>query len=113
MHKHIFVVDGARTPFGSFGGSFKDTSAIELGTVAARGAMDRAGVEPRDIDQVFFGNVIQTSADAIYMARHVGLKSGVPEPVVSAILEKRRPEAGDDRFGLICDAVCDILASGH
>ena len=44
--------------------------------------------------------------------RRHALKSGVPEPVVSAILEKRRPEAGDDRFGLICDAVCDILAGG-
>lgn len=44
--------------------------------------------------------------------RRHALKSGVPEPVVSTILEKRRPEAGDDRFGLICDAVCDILAGG-
>ena len=44
--------------------------------------------------------------------RRHALKSGVPEPVVAAILEKRRPEAGDDRFGLICDAVCDILAGG-
>ncbi|CAD6509049.1 carboxymuconolactone decarboxylase [Paraburkholderia sabiae] len=44
--------------------------------------------------------------------RRHALKSGVPEAVVTAILEKRRPEAGDDRFGLICDAVCDILAGG-
>jgi 4-carboxymuconolactone decarboxylase len=44
--------------------------------------------------------------------RRHALKSGVPEAVVTALLEKRRPEAGDDRFGLICDAVCDILAGG-
>ncbi|WP_321798316.1 carboxymuconolactone decarboxylase family protein [Caballeronia sp. J97] len=44
--------------------------------------------------------------------RRHALKSGVPEDVVNAILEKRRPDAGDDRFGLICDAVCDILAGG-
>jgi 4-carboxymuconolactone decarboxylase len=44
--------------------------------------------------------------------RRHALKAGVPEPVVAAILEKRRPEAGDDRFGLVCDAVCDILAGG-
>jgi acetyl-CoA C-acetyltransferase len=81
MQKDIFVVDGARTPFGSFGGSFKDTSAIELGTAAARGAMQRAGVGPEAVDQVFFGNVIQSSADAIYMARHVGLRSNIPEEV--------------------------------
>lgn len=79
--KDIYVVDGARTAFGSFGGAFKDTSAIELGAVAAKGAMDRAGFSPDQIDQVIFGNVIQTSPDAIYMARHVGLRSGVPEEV--------------------------------
>jgi acetyl-CoA C-acetyltransferase len=81
MERDIFVVEGARTAFGSFGGSFKDTSAIELGTVAARGAMERSGISPNAVDQVFFGNVIQSSADAIYMARHVGLRSGIPEQV--------------------------------
>src|SRR5947209_460482 len=81
MNKDIFVVDGARTPFGSFGGSFKDVSAIDLGTSAATAAIERSGYSPNEIDQVFFGNVIQTSADAIYMARHVGLKAGIPEEV--------------------------------
>jgi acetyl-CoA acyltransferase 2 len=81
IKKDIYVLEGARTAFGSFGGAFKDTSAIELGSVAAQGAMERAGVSPDQIDQVVFGNVIQTSSDAIYMARHVGLKSGVPVEV--------------------------------
>ncbi|HLJ69023.1 MAG TPA: acetyl-CoA C-acetyltransferase [Chloroflexota bacterium] len=81
MSKDVFVVDGARTPFGAFGGAFKDVSAIELGAAAASAAMERSDIEPSRIDQVFFGNVIQTSADAIYMARHVGLKSGVPTEV--------------------------------
>lgn len=88
MHKDIFVIDGARTPFGAFGGSFKDTSAIELGTVAAKGALQRAGCAPQDIDSVFFGNVIQTSADAIYMARHVGLKAGIPQEVPALTLNR-------------------------
>jgi acetyl-CoA acetyltransferase family protein len=79
MQQDIFVVDGARTPFGSFGGSFKDVSAIDLGTAAAKGALERSGYAPEEIEQVVFGNVIQTSADAIYMARHVGLKAGVPQ----------------------------------
>src|SRR5947209_2509462 len=81
MTKDIFVLDGARTPFGAFGGAFKDTSATDLGVVAAQGAMERSGVKPEEIDQVFFGNVIQTSPDAVYLARHVGLRAGVPQEV--------------------------------
>ena len=88
MHKEIFVVDGARTPFGTFGGAFKDVSAIDLGTVAASGAMSRSGVRPEQIDAVFFGNVLQTSADAIYMARHIGLNSGVPVEVPALTLNR-------------------------
>lgn len=88
MRKDIFVIDGARTAFGAFGGAFKDTSAIELGAAAARGAIERSGCQPDDIDQVFFGNVIQTSADAIYLARHVGLKSGIPQEVPALTLNR-------------------------
>src|SRR5690349_2780659 len=76
--RDVVVVGGARTPFGTFMGSLKDVSATELGAIAARAALERAGVDPKEIDQVFFGNVMQTSGDAIYLARHVGLKSGVP-----------------------------------
>src|SRR6476659_9513707 len=62
-------------------GKLKDFSAIELGAIAARGAMQRTGVPPSAIDHVVFGNVLQTSADAIYGARHIGLKAGVPVEV--------------------------------
>ncbi len=72
----VVIVNGARTPFGNFGGSLKDVSAIDLAVIAARAALTRSGVEPRRIDHVIFGNVMQTSADAIYGARHVGLKAG-------------------------------------
>ncbi|MBV9281148.1 MAG: acetyl-CoA C-acyltransferase, partial [Chloroflexi bacterium] len=81
MDRDVYVVEGARTPFGAFGGAFKDTSAIELGTVAAGAALERSGIQPDVVDEVIFGSVIQTSNDAIYMARHVGLKAGVPEEV--------------------------------
>lgn len=81
MTKDVFVVQGARTPFGAFGGSFKDVSAIDLGAVAARGAMERSGVPADKVDHVIFGNVIQTSPDAVYMARHIGLRAGVPVEV--------------------------------
>jgi acetyl-CoA acetyltransferase family protein len=74
----IVIVDGARTPFGAFGGGLRDISAIDLGVVAAKAALERSGVDPAWIDHVVFGNVLQTSGDAIYLARHVGLKAGVP-----------------------------------
>ncbi|HET9343749.1 MAG TPA: acetyl-CoA C-acetyltransferase [Candidatus Eremiobacteraceae bacterium] len=72
----IVIVEGARTPFGNFGGVLRDVSAIDLGVVAAKGAMKRSNVDPEKIDTIVFGNVIQSSADAIYGARHVGLKAG-------------------------------------
>ena len=74
----IVVLGGARTPFGAFMGSLKDISAIDLGAIAAREALKRARVDPKDVDQVVFGNVLQTSKDAIYCARHIALKAGVP-----------------------------------
>jgi acetyl-CoA acetyltransferase family protein len=76
--RDIVVVGGARTPFGAFMGALKDVSAIELGAIAAGAALERAGVPASDVDQVVFGNVIQSSKDAIYFARHVALKCGVP-----------------------------------
>ncbi|HZC77362.1 MAG TPA: acetyl-CoA C-acyltransferase, partial [Ktedonobacterales bacterium] len=76
--RDIVVLGGARTPFGTFMGSLKDVSAIELGAIAARAALTRAGIAPADVDQVVFGNVLQTSKDAIYCARHIALKAGVP-----------------------------------
>lgn len=84
----VYIVEGARTPFGAFGGAFKDTSATDLGVVAAEGAMERAHIDPTEIDEVFFGNVIQTSGDAIYLARHVGLRSGVPQEVPALTLNR-------------------------
>jgi acetyl-CoA acetyltransferase family protein len=77
----IFILGGARTPMAEYTGKLKDFSAIELGTIAARAAMERTGVRPADIDHVVFGNVLQTSADAVYGARHVGLKAGLPVEV--------------------------------
>ena len=74
--KSVVIVNGARTPFGNFGGALRDITAIDLGVVAGKAALKRSGVNSEKIDQVIFGNVMQTSADAIYGARHVGLKCG-------------------------------------
>ena len=79
--EEIVILDGARTPMAEYNGDFADISALELGAHAAREAMARSGIEPREIDHVIFGNALQTSGDAIYGARHVGLKSGVPKEV--------------------------------
>ncbi|MEJ2185899.1 MAG: acetyl-CoA C-acetyltransferase [Gemmatimonadota bacterium] len=79
--KDIVFLSGRRTPFGTFGGSLKDFTATELGAIASRAALESAGVQPDVIDHVVFGNALQTSADAIYLARHVGLKAGVPQEV--------------------------------
>jgi len=73
----IFLVAAKRTPFGGFGGSLKSISATDLGTHATKAALDSIGLDPELVDSIFFGNVIQTSPDAAYLARHVGLKSGM------------------------------------
>src|SRR5438094_4677046 len=76
--KDVVFLSGVRTGFGSFGGSLKDVSAIDLGGAASLHAIQRSGVPASDFGHTVFGNALQTSADAIYMARHVGLKAGLP-----------------------------------
>ncbi|CAN5663903.1 acetyl-CoA C-acetyltransferase [soil metagenome] len=77
--EQVVFLSGRRTPFGTFGGSLKEFSATQLGAHAARSALDAAGVDPAAVGHVIFGNALQTSADAIYLARHVGLQAGVPQ----------------------------------
>ena len=78
MSKDVFILGGKRTPMGEYVGALKDISAIDLGAVAARGALEATGVKPEEIDHTVIGNALQTSGDAIYGARHVALKAGVP-----------------------------------
>jgi acetyl-CoA acetyltransferase family protein len=78
MSKHVFILGGARTPMTEYVGALKDVSALELGAIAAKGAFDKTGVRPEWVDHTVIGNVLQTSSDAIYGARHVALKAGVP-----------------------------------
>jgi acetyl-CoA acetyltransferase family protein len=74
----IAIVSGARTPFGRYCGKIKDYTAQELGAVAAKAAIERAGIDPKEFDHVVFGNAQQTTGDALYGARHVGLRAGLP-----------------------------------
>ncbi len=72
----VVFLSAVRTGFGAFGGALKDLSATDLGVHAAQGALARAGLPAAQVDHVIVGNALQTSADAIYLARHVGLRAG-------------------------------------
>src|SRR5690349_23577343 len=78
MSKEVFILGGKRTAMGEYVGVLKDISAIDLGVIAARGALEATGVHTDEIDHCVIGNALQTSGDAIYGARHVALKAGVP-----------------------------------
>lgn len=77
----IVILSAVRTPFGTFGGTLRDISAVDLTVVAAQAAMARAGVQPTEIGHSIFGNVIQSTTDTVYFARHVALKAGCPVEV--------------------------------
>jgi acetyl-CoA acyltransferase 2 len=78
MSRQVFILGGARTPMTTHVGALKDFSAIELGAIASKAALERTGTKPEWVDHVVFGNVQQSSVDAHYGARHVGLKAGLP-----------------------------------
>src|SRR5512133_875221 len=86
--RDVFIVGGVRTPMAEYAGALKDVSAIELGAQASRAALARTGVKPEWIDHVVFGNVLQTSADAIYAARHVALHAGLPVDVPALLVNR-------------------------
>jgi acetyl-CoA acyltransferase 2 len=73
----VVIVAGARTPMSRYTGSFSEVSAIDLAAHASKEAIRRSGVDAGEFDHAIFGNVMQTSADALYGARHVGLKAGL------------------------------------
>jgi acetyl-CoA acetyltransferase family protein len=77
MKKEIWILNGARTPFGEYNGVLRGFSEIELGAAAARAALERSEVEPGQVEHVIFGNAMQNSRNAIYGARHVSLKAGI------------------------------------
>src|SRR2546423_12222570 len=73
----VVFLSAVRTPFGTFGGKLKDFSPVELAVHASKAAIERSGADASDIDQSIFGNVLYTTRDSIYFARHVGLRSGL------------------------------------
>src|SRR5262245_38874520 len=75
----VVITSAARTAVGSYGKSLKDVPPAELGAIAARAAIERAQIEPAQVDHVVFGNVIQTQPGDAYMARVVGMSAGIPK----------------------------------
>ncbi|HSU16288.1 acetyl-CoA C-acetyltransferase [Longimicrobium sp.] len=84
----VVFLSAKRTGMGTFGGALKDFSATDLGVFAAKGALDAAGVNAADVGHVVFGNALQTSADAIYLARHIGLRAGLGIEVPALTLNR-------------------------
>jgi len=79
--KDIVIVSGKRTPMAEYGGALRELSALELGGISAKAAIEQSKFEPREFDHAVFGNALQTSGDALYGARHVALKAGLPVEV--------------------------------
>jgi acetyl-CoA C-acetyltransferase len=84
----IYLVDGARTPFGAFGKSLTDITPTQLGETTAIEAIKRANISPSDITDVVYGNVIHSSKNAAYVARHTALKAGVPASVPAMLVNR-------------------------
>jgi len=88
QHDDVVFLSAKRTPFGSFLGGLKSLTATDLGVLAAKAAIAEAGVSTSDINDVVFGNVMQTSKDAIYLARHIGLRCELPISVPALTLNR-------------------------
>ena len=84
----VVFLSAVRTPFGTFGGKLKDISPIDLAAHASKFAFDRAGIDATDVDQTIFGNVLYTTSDSIYFARHVSLKSGCRQETSALTLNR-------------------------
>ena len=84
----IVFLSAVRTPFGTFGGKLKAFSPVDLAVHASKAAVERAGIEATDVDQTIFGNVLYTTSDSIYFARHVSLKTGCRQETSALTLNR-------------------------
>lgn len=84
----VFLINGARTPFGKLCGTLGLVSPTDLGIYATRAAIQKSGIKPEDIDQLFYANIGQSSADSYFLPRHIGLYSGIPETIPALMLQR-------------------------
>lgn len=87
-NRDVVFLSAVRTPFGTFGGALKDVPVLDLAVTASRAAIERAGIDASDVDQAIFGNVLYTTRDSIYFARHVALKSGCRQEIPALSLNR-------------------------
>jgi acetyl-CoA acyltransferase 2 len=99
--RELVILSGTRSPFGTLGGALKKLTATDLAVPTAIAALKQAGIEGEDIDHVIYGNVLQTANDAIYMARHIGLRAGVPQRVPALTVNRL---CGSGFQSIICGA---------
>ncbi|WP_422485945.1 acetyl-CoA C-acetyltransferase [Gudongella sp. DL1XJH-153] len=85
--KKVVIVSSVRTPVGSYGGVFKNTSAVELGKIAVKAALERAGINPEIVDEVIYGNVLQ-AGQGQNVARQVAIGAGIPDYVTAYTVNK-------------------------
>lgn len=88
IYDDIYLINGARTPFGKLCGTLGGVSPTDLGIYAAKAAMEKSGVKPTDIDQVMLANVGQSSADTYFLPRHISLYAGIPQTIPSIMLQR-------------------------
>src|SRR5207253_9707170 len=87
-HPGVVFLSAVRTPFGTFGGKLKGISPVDLAVHASKNAISRARIAATDVDQTIFGNVLYTTSDSIYFARHVALKSGCRQETSALTLNR-------------------------
>jgi len=87
-YNDVFLINGARTPFGKFMGSLGAVTSTNLGIIASKNAIEKSEVKPADIDHVIYANIIQSSFDAIYIPRHIGLYCGIPSTVPALLVQR-------------------------
>lgn len=87
-YDNIYLVNGARTPFGKLCGTLGQVSPTDLGIYATKAAIAKSGIKGEDIDQVMYANIGQSSADSYFLPRHIGLFSGIPEGVPAVMLQR-------------------------
>ncbi len=87
-YDNIYLVNGARTPFGKLCGTLGNVSPTDLGIYATKGALEKSGIKGEDIDQVMYANIGQSAADAYFLPRHVALYAGIPESVPAIMLQR-------------------------
>jgi acetyl-CoA C-acetyltransferase len=88
IYDDIYLVNGARTPFGKLCGTLGQISPTDLGIYAAKGAIEKSGIKPSDVDQVIVANIGQSSPDTYFLPRHIGLYSGIPFGVPAVMLQR-------------------------